>query len=191
MKIVARPRRHPRVLIAAAVLAIVAGAVVAAQLAAPTPNARAFRMFWEPVFSSSDPLLIAVAHPIVYHPSNHALKLSEEQQPRQNPLQRAIQVPPEKLNGNDLVPVFNQYVGFGDMVVATEVSSMLASKGKPVRLRMANNVEFADLRRAPTLLIGAVTNRWTVEFQQSWRFRIDYTPGAKTVIVDSASGGAA
>ena len=180
-------RRRIYWLVAAALMSIVAAAVVA-HFVLPNPNLRAFRTFWEPVMSSGDPLLIAVAHPIVYHPSNRAQKLSLENQPKRDPLQRPIQVPPEKLNGNDLVPVFNQYVGFGDMVVATEVSSMLATKGKPVRLRMASNVEFADLRKAPTLLIGAVTNRWTVEFQQSWRFRIDYTPGARSVITDSAPG---
>lgn len=174
--------------LAAGVLILIAVAGGVAHFVSPNPNARAFRTFWEPVIGSNDPFLIAVAHPIVYHPSGRAQKLSLENQPKRDPLQRPIQVPPEKLNGNDLVPVFNQYVGFGDMVVATEVSTMLATKGKPVRLRMASNVEFADLRKAPTLLIGAVTNRWTVEFQQSWRFRIDYTPGARSVITDNAPG---
>ncbi len=150
---------------------------------AGNPNARAYQLFWEPVLAAPDPLLVAVAHPIVYHPSGRALKFSEENLPQQEiPLQRPIQVPPEKLNGNDLVPVFNQYVGFGDMVVATEISSMLAAKSKAVRLRLASNVEFADLRRQPTLLIGAITNRWTMELQQAWRYRFDYHPGARVVI---------
>src|SRR4051794_26948254 len=43
---------------------------------APGPNAAAFQKFWEPVFLSKDPLLIAMAHPIVYHSSGRALKLS-------------------------------------------------------------------------------------------------------------------
>jgi hypothetical protein len=149
-------------------------------------NTRAFRTFWEPVLSAPDPLLMAVAHPIVYHASGRAHKLTAESQPpTEQPVQRAIQVPPEKLNGNDIVPVFNQYVGVGDMVVATEITSMLAGRSKTVRLRLASGVEFADLRKQPVLLIGAITNRWTVEMQQSWRFRFRYTPGAKTVIADT------
>lgn len=50
---------------------------------------------------------------------------------------------------------------------------------------MATGVEFADLRKAQTLLIGAVTNRWTMELQQAWRYRLNWTPGSRTFIVDT------
>ena len=99
-------------------------------------------------------------------------------------MQRPIQVPPNELNGSDLVPVLNQYVGFGDMIAANEVTSMLARKSHEVRVRLASNVEFADLRNVQTLLIGAVTNRWTMEMQQAWRFRFAWTPDTRAVIVD-------
>jgi len=156
------------------------------ELSGANPNAEAFQRFWGPVLRAPEPLLVAVAHPIVYHASNRAVRLSEENQPPQDvPLQRPIQVAPEKLNGSDLVPVFNQYVGFGDLVAATEVSSMLARKSRSVRVRLASAVEFADLRKAQTLLIGAVTNRWTMELQQAWRFRFSWTPGTRIVIVDT------
>lgn len=172
--------------LAAAILA--AAAVVAAilQLSGGSPNSLAFKQFWAPVLSAPEPLLVAVAHPIVYHASGRAHRMSEEALPSPTtPLQRAIQLPAEKLNGNDFVPVFNQYVGFGDMVVATEISTMLGARSKPVRMRLASNVEFADLRKQPALLIGAVTNRWTMEMQQAWRFRFQYTPGTRTVIADT------
>jgi len=155
-------------------------------LTAPSPNGAAFRLFWQPVLKSEEPLLVAVAHPIVYHPSSRAIRLSEEVLPPQEaPAQRAIQVPPDKLTGADFVPVFNQYVGFGDMVAANEVIAMLARNSKSVRVRMASNIGFADLQKAQTLLIGAVTNRWTMELQQTWRFRFSRTPGTRTVIVDT------
>jgi hypothetical protein len=170
---------------------------VIARVTAPSPNSEAFRMFWQPVFKSEEPLLIAVAHPIVYHPSTRAIRLSDQNLPPEDvPAQRAIQVPPDQLTGGDFVPVFNQYVGFGDMVAANEVIAMLARKSRSVRVRMASNIGFADLRRAQTLLIGAVTNRWTMELQQTWRFRFSWSPGTRTVIADTqdassktASGG--
>ena len=156
------------------------------RLLAPSPNAEAFQRFWEPVFRSHEPLLIAMAHPIVYHPSGRALKLSEQNLPPQEvPMQRPIQVAPEELNGSDLVPVLNQYVGFGDMIAANEVTAMLARKSRAVRVRLASNIEFADLRNVQALLIGAVTNRWTMEMQQAWRYRFTWTPGTRTVIVDT------
>jgi hypothetical protein len=154
------------------------------------PNSEAFQRFWDPVFRNPEPMLLAVAHPIVYHPSWRAMKLSEANQPpRDTQAQRAIQLPPQDLNGSDMIPVYNQYVGFGDMVAANEVSSMLAHKSKAVRLRLASGVVFEDLRKTPTLLIGAVTNRWTMELQQSWRFRFKWTPQMKTVIVDTQGKG--
>jgi hypothetical protein len=179
-----KPKRWPLYLGAALVAAI--AIVVAVRWYAPTPNTAEFSKFWQPVFMSDEPLLIAVAHPIVYHPSGRAIRLSEANQPPQDPVvQRPIQVPPNQLNGSDFVPVFNQYVGFGDMVAANEVSAMLAHKNRSARIRMANTINFADLRKAQTLLIGAVTNHWTMELQQAWRYRFNWTPGTRTVIVDA------
>jgi hypothetical protein len=184
----AHPRRVSRKLILICVVAVVGAATVAAvwKLRAPSPNLEAFQRFWDPVWRAPDPLFIAMAHPIVYHPSGRAVRLSEQNLPPQElPLQRALQVPPKELNGSDMVPVFNQYVGFGDMIAANEVSAMLARKSRAVRVRMASAIEFADLRNTQTLLIGAVTNRWTMEMQQAWRFRFSWLPGTRTVIVDT------
>jgi hypothetical protein len=182
------PPRRGRKLIIWGAIGVVAGlaAMGVTRLIAPSPNAEAFQRFWEPVFRSREPLLIAMAHPIVYHPSGRALKLSEQNLPPQEvPVQRPIQVAPKELNGSDLIPVLNQYVGFGDMIASNEVTSMLARKSHAVRVRMASNLEFADLRGVQTLLIGAITNRWTMEMQQAWRFRFTWTPGTRTVIVDT------
>jgi hypothetical protein len=62
---------------------------------------------------------------------------------------------------------------------------MLARRSKSVRLRLASGLQFADLRQAQTLLIGAVTNRWTMEFGQTWRFQFGHTPDQRTVITDT------
>ena len=172
--------------------ASVAGALAifaAIKLFSVSPNVELFQKFWAPVMQSQEPLLLAVAHPIVYHPSHRAWKLSMGNLPPTDIQgQQAIQVPPNELDGSDMVPVFNQYVGFGDMVAANEVTAMLARKSRNVRLRMATGVEFADMRKSPTLLIGAVTNRWTVELQQAWRFRFVQTPEIRTVIQDMQTG---
>lgn len=87
------------------------------------------------------------------------------------------------------MPVFNQYVGFGNMVAVNEVSGMLARKSKGVRLRLASGVEFADPRKTQALLIGAITNRWTMELQQSWRFRFTRNREFRTVIADTQKAG--
>ncbi len=180
------PPHHRKKIVWGALAAAAAATVLAVvRLTAPSPNIQAFQRFWEPVFRSHEPLLIAMAHPIVYHPSRRALTLSEHNlPPQEEPMQRPLQVAPQDLNGSDLVPVLNQYIGFGDMIAANEVTSMLARKSHEVRVRLASNIEFADLRNVQTLLIGAVTNRWTMEMQQAWRFRFTWTPDTRAVIVD-------
>src|SRR5579863_7130264 len=57
--------RRTVMLIAAALLAVVGASVVAAKWMRPNPAEQAFSRFWEPVFRSNDPLLLAIAHPIV------------------------------------------------------------------------------------------------------------------------------
>jgi hypothetical protein len=133
-----------------------------------------------------DPLLLATGNPLVYHASSRAVRLSEKNLPSQAlPLQRPIQVPADQLDGSDLVPVLNQYVGFGDMVAATEVTAMMSRRAKPVRVRLASSIAFADMRQAQTLLIGAFTNHWTMEMGQNWRFQFARNSEWKAVIVDS------
>jgi hypothetical protein len=188
---VEKSRPRWRILITCISTVVALSAVLAVvRSSGANPNTHAFEQFWEPVLQSPDALLVAVAHPIVYHPSNRALRLSEQGLPPQEVMhQRAIRIAPNEMDGSDIVPVFNQYVGFGDMIAATEVSTMLSRKAKGARIRMASNIEFADLRKAPTLLIGAITNRWTMELQQAWRFRFSCTPGTRTVIVDTQDPG--
>jgi len=146
-----------------------------------------FEAFWEPVFAAPEPLLVASSHPIVYHPSLRAHQLTDARiGPRVGAGQRAIDVDPNDINGNDLIPIFNQYIGFGDMIVATEIAAMLARRGKSYRVRWADSVPFADLRQGKTLLIGAITNRWTLEMGRRWRFQFIRTSDGRHALLDTA-----
>ncbi len=149
-----------------------------------------FELFWAPVFQSSEPVLLTIANPIVYHASGRAQKLDEETRPPQDsPSQRALALRPDQLDGSDLVPVFNQYVGVGDMVAVTEAAAMLGRRNKTARVRLSSGVEFADLRGAHTVLIGAVTNRWTMEMQKNWRFQFRRKAGVRNIITDTQDAG--
>lgn len=183
-------RRWKTVAIVSGVGIVLAAAIAVAKWPAANPNAVAFDKFWDPVFRSTDPLLVAVAHPIVYHPSNRVSRLSEDRIPATDiPVQQPVQIAPDEMNGSDLIPVLNQYVGFGDLVAATDVSSMLARRAHTVRVRMASGIEFPDLRQTQSLLIGAITNRWTMQLQTAWRFQFRRSDH-KTALVDTqATGG--
>ncbi len=179
-------RPVPIALAAAVVLALVA----LARFSATDPRTEAFQRFWAPVLHSSDSLLIGVGHPLVYQPSRRAAALNADRLPAPPfPMQRPLDLPPNALNGSDLIPVFNQYVGFGDMVAANEVSQMLAHRSRTVRLMLASSIPFADLKQLNAYLIGAVTNHWTMELGQNWRFRFGWaTPDGQPEFVDTQPG---
>ncbi|HYP04773.1 MAG TPA: hypothetical protein VER03_00955 [Bryobacteraceae bacterium] len=183
------PRRGFLAVMVAVLLVVAVAAIWATKRSQSGVAENALMQFWRPVFASSDPLLLVVGHPVVYHPSTRAINLSEQRLPPMTvPVQRPIRVDPKELDGSDIIPVLNQYVGFGDMVVGTEVAAMLARHNKSVRTRLASSVPFADLRQAQTLLIGAFTNRWTMELSQNWRFRFRWTHERRTYIADSTAG---
>ena len=181
------PQRRRIAIIAGGVVALLVLAAGVVQLTGIGRKQDVLTKFWKPVFESNEPLLVGVAHPLVYHPSIRALKLNEALlPPAEIPMQRPLQVPPKALDGSDMVPVPDQYVAFGDMVAANQIAAMLGRRSKGVRLRFANNISFADLRQTPVLLIGAITNHWTMEFQPGWRFQFTFQEGYSAVLVDTA-----
>lgn len=151
--------------------------------AKPTP----FDQFWAPFWHSSDPVLVAIANPLVYHPSDRATRLNDEKLgPSPVAGQRPLQLLPDQLNGSDTIPVQDQYVGFGDAAVASQVFALMAQHSKEARLRFGSKVDFDDFREAPAVLIGAFTNRWTIEFTQKLRFHFGYDAHRAFSILDAA-----
>jgi hypothetical protein len=185
-----KPRRARRLVLAAVVIAVAATAVAASlKWVAADSRVAAFQRFWAPVFRSSEPLLIGVGHPLVYQPSHRASVLSlQRQPPTPFPVQQPLDLPPEALNGSDIVPVFNQFVGFGDMVAANQVTQMLARRSRTVRLMLASSIPFAELRQSQTYLIGSLSNHWTMELGQNWRFRFGWSADHQPEFIDTLPG---
>jgi hypothetical protein len=185
----AEPARRPwRIaVVAISLLLIVVAGLTLARRSSPDTAEADFQKIWAPVFQDPEPLIIGVGHPIVYLPSRRLALLNANRQPDTLwPTQHKIELPPnEKLTGSDMVPVMNQYVGFGDMVAANEVSQMLARRAHPVRVLMASSIPFADLRRSQAFLIGSFSNQWTVELSHNWRFQFRWTKDRHPVFVDT------
>lgn len=151
-------------------------------------GAEEFETFWRPAFQRQAPILVALAHPIVYHPSARLTQLNDEKNgPAPLPVQRPITLPPESVKGSDYIPVFDQYVGFGDTVAASRLSALFAQRSRLATVRLASKLDFADIRDFVTVLIGAFTNRWTMEMSQEFRYRFAFC-GGKPCIVNSQDG---
>jgi hypothetical protein len=84
----------------------------------------------------------------------------------ENPFDQPLKVPPGLLNGADFVPVLDRYVGMGDCTALFRLGGLFESHVRNVRVRLASKVDFNDLRDSATVLIGAYTNRWSMELSR-------------------------
>ena len=178
------PRRYVWTAVAV-VLVFVFGALY---LRSARHSSAPFEKFWSPAFDSPTAVIV-MPHPIAYLPSAHALLLDQEMNGKPGSVEvRAINVPSDRLDGNDFVPVFNHYVGFGDAIAAAETLSVLALHGRSAQLRLADKLEFSDLYGSTVILIGgAFANRWTAEITKNLRYQFLFEDQSKPWIVDSQS----
>lgn len=186
--VVARPgkRLDLKVLILGATVLL---ACVAAIVWQAKSRRSAFDTFWEPAFEGKTPLMIAMAHPIVYQPSLGAQRLDAKRNGYPSPpVQRALNLPLDDLRGSDFVPAMNQFVGFGDAEAAVRISSLFTQHRVLSRVRLASRMDFNDMRGTRMVLIGAYTNRWTIDLTKGMRYRFEYTTDGKPCIAVASAG---
>lgn len=135
--------------------------------------------FWSPVVSNSQPVLFCLGHAQVFTLSpRFREQYFRKHPPSLEPEPRAVQFQPgDAVAGEDLVSVQGQFVGVGGAQSVQMLSSFLAARGKPSTLRIGSDLSFADLRTYPTILIGAFSNRWTLQLNRDLRFYFDENTG--------------
>ncbi len=181
-----KSRKWWRFAVAAIALVAAATAIV---MQAQRQVQKEFELFWKPAIAGRGPVLIVVPHPIVYFPTARAYRLHDQKHPgRDQALQVPLDVPGKDLTGDDFVPVFQQYVGFGDLVATAKLTQMFGLREKDTRVRMASRTEFADMRDSTVVLLGAFTNRWTIELTKEFRYRFRLDVGNKPSLVDMQTG---
>jgi len=161
-------RSRRKLLIGAVGIAAVALVAVLLLLRSP----KEFDTFWEPVFHAQSRVMILLAHPTVFHPTDHARAIEKELHPQMpNPWEQPLEVPPERLTGSDFVAVKDTYVGLGDGLALFRLGALFERHAQNARVRLASKVEFPDLRDSATILIGAYTNRWSMSVSKDLPFR--------------------
>ena len=65
-------------------------------------------------------------------------------------------------------------VGFADSVAEAEVAAMLQGHNKRYEFRLAGATTLGDLKRAPAVLVGALSNSWTMSLQDQLWFSIHW-----------------
>lgn len=128
--------------------------------------------FWAPVLASDKPVLLYCGQPVVYFLSGEVHEKYRRTLPpgKQRGAYPVTLGPNDSIRGSDVIPVTDQFVGIGNAHTAALLAALLASKGKSVEIRYANDLSFSDLRSSPSVLIGAFSNLWTLEMQDQLRF---------------------
>ncbi|MGD0894043.1 MAG: hypothetical protein ABR923_21185 [Terracidiphilus sp.] len=131
--------------------------------------------FWAPIFATSKPLLICLPKPVTYRPSVALFKRHEKtpgefdhEVDRMNA--RPNLSPDEKLVWGDMIEYGDLGVGSGDVAAAIRLSTLLGRIGKDNEVRIGNTYSFEDLRNSPAIIIGAFSNRWTMQMTSNLHF---------------------
>jgi hypothetical protein len=120
--------------------------------------------FWEPVVQGGQPVAICAAFVPVYGLDRDS-NLTAPVQP------------------GDFVSLPDQFVGGGDLIATSRLTAMFTRIKRPYRMKLGNDVSFADLRSGPAVLVGYSYTRWR-EISSQMRYFIEVSP-AFTGITDN------
>ena len=148
------------------------------------------KTFWRPVLESQNPALICMGHPVAYLLSG---RVQERYRARtgktldQGPYEMKFE--PNEVLGEDIVPIPDQFVGVGDAQAAFRIGTNLERFGKQAQFRTGYDVSFADLKSYPVVLIGAYSNRWTMQLTRDLRYRFELLGKDRKVVSDRSTPG--
>ena len=137
--------------------ALLAGIVLVAAAALiwflTRPALTPLEQFWAPVLSGSSPLQLCAAYVPVY---------GVDIDPSLTPPSR----------GEDFTLLTDQFVGGGDLIATSRLAAMLTRLRRPYRVKLGNDVSFADLRSGPAILVGFSYTKWN-QISNQMRFFVD------------------
>ena len=125
--------------------------------------------FWEPLLNSPGGVLFCLGQSRVYSFRSDA-RQNEVETLIRNATPPGLESSSERIPLNQLVPVWDRYVAFGDANCLLRLATLFEKRGKPYRIRSEASTTFSDLREQPTVLIGAFDNSWTLRLAGEMRF---------------------
>jgi hypothetical protein len=148
-----KPARWRRTALGAAVIAAMGVVGWLATRTAVTP----LDEFWGPVFRGSSPVLVCAAFVPVFGLDRDASATGP-------------------VHIEDFVSLTDQFVGGGDLIATSRLTAMFMRLKRPYRLKVGNDVSFADMRSGPAVLVGYSYTRWK-EISSQMRYFIEVSPG--------------
>jgi hypothetical protein len=150
----------------AAALAI-AGIAAMIVIRAYSHHPSALDLFWGPLSTTQQPVLICVPSPVTYavssdlfpkSPAAHTGIYDSLMKRNATPLQLD---PDTSIMWKEITPLVDFYVNKDDAYVAVELSAFFASERRPSQVRFGRDYTYEDLRSSPAVLIGAYNNPWS------------------------------
>lgn len=150
----------------------------------PFAAATPFETFWKP-FLASEHLLLCI-------PTPEAFRIyGPDRQPWIDALRpRPPGQPPPKLPtlaDVSIVPEPGMFLGLGDARAMTLLHTFATLRGAKPTLRVGSITTFSELRTGPSVLIGGVTNPWTLDLMREFRFVL-LQQNRRFGILDNATG---
>ncbi len=133
---------------------VLASAVLFAALALGwllLPRSRPVDEVWAPLWQQGQPVTICIGQPVV--PSTK---------------------PAQELSWVEYMAEVN-IINFDDVQALTGVVTFLDANGRKFTLKKSTDTSLADLRATPVLLLGGLSNQWTLRALARLRYRMDYT----------------
>jgi hypothetical protein len=171
----------------AALVLLLTSAVLAVGIVS-WPRKTPIDAFWQPLLAGGERTIVCIGHPVVYRFST---RLMQERRSRGvSFLDKQTGVmqfqPGETVDGKDIVPIEDQYIGLGSAHATANIAAWLSNHGTHPELRFGGDLSFTELKETPAVLVS-FANRWTMDFMSKFRFVAELQDG-RSLIRDQQTG---
>lgn len=171
-----------------AALLLLLTAAIATVAVLSWPRKTPIDAFWRPLLAGGERTIVCIGHPVVYRFST---RLMQERRSRgvsfldkQTGVMRFQ--PGETVDGKDIVPIEDQYIGLGSAHATANIAAWLSNHGTHPELRFGGDLSFTELKETPAVLVS-FANRWTMDFMSKFRFVAELNDG-RSLIRDQQTG---
>lgn len=138
-------------------VAVAVGLLAAASVAWSTSRQTALRQFWDPFIRTSEPTLFSIADQRQYS----SIRLRDAADPQ------------KEITLNDSMVA----IIIDDVSPLVNIAGLLRTYGKNYRVLGESSTTLTDLRRGPSVFIGAFDNGWTLRLTAPLKYHFANDPG--------------
>jgi hypothetical protein len=174
---------------------LVVCAVVVAALAGAAYYRQSHRVsvldtFWSPLTDSSQAVVIYLGQNSAFMPTQSYMRRIRESHPFDEDEKRGTDVqledlsPGEKLEAGDVYVENHDLISAGNIAASIQIASLLGSQRHNADVRTGDGLSAEDLVHAPSVLLGAFDNKWTMQVAEVLPFRFKVLAGETDAIVE-------